>query len=88
MVKILKPVTTHVCTYSIKDRFKISHRLNEATIRNQHLASMDVAWLFTNVAFLEPVAFICDYVEANDILLKLPSSELNRLMLLCTGKSV
>lgn len=40
--------------------------------------------MFSNVPLLETTEFICEYVDKNNINLKLPLTELKRLILLCT----
>lgn len=51
--------------------------------QNSHRANLDVAQIFTNVAFGESINKVCDYNNEHNTHTGLPVRELDRLLRLC-----
>ncbi|VDP90588.1 unnamed protein product [Echinostoma caproni] len=78
-----KPVRDSISQYNLKDSFQLCTFLEDKSIQNKHMVTMDVSALFTNVPLLETIAIISQTMEDKNIHVGLPADELERLLLLC-----
>ncbi|CAH8499563.1 unnamed protein product [Schistosoma haematobium] len=85
LVKLLNPIRTNLCKFSLKDTFELIDFLGDINIKDKSLHSFDVNSLFTNVPLTKTVDFLCDYISKNFPLFPIPLPFLKELLLLCTA---
>lgn len=84
LVRILAPLRQHFNLYGIKDSFEILEDLDEISLSDKVMCSVDVQSLFTNVPLLETIDYICQLIEEENFRLPIPTDLLRQSLLLCT----
>ena len=59
-------------------------KIRDFNLQGQQLFSLDVSSLFTSVPLTETIAYLCQYIEDNQLDIGIPSDDLKELLLACT----
>ncbi|MGL4493779.1 MAG: hypothetical protein ACRCT5_13160, partial [Tannerellaceae bacterium] len=84
LAKVIEPIRKDLSKHSLKDSFEFVDRIKEKNLKEMQMFSFDVASLFTNVPVIETVNYICEWVEQNPNIIRIPSCSLKELLLRCT----
>lgn len=84
LVEVLKPLAKKLDLYSVADSFELVEKLKDMNIGDEHMCSIDVQSLSTNVPLTETVDFICEQIEEENLWVPVPTDYLRTLILLCT----
>ena len=85
LAEMINLVRDAIGKYTLKDSYQMCQLMNDLNIKNEHLFTMDVNSLFTNVPLSETIDVICNTINKYDLDIPLPNSELSRLLLLRTS---
>ena len=78
--QILKPITQHLMTYTLKDSFHLAERLKDVSLFGKKMLSLDVNSLFTNVPLLETADYICTVIKDKQFEIGIPILSLKKLL--------
>ncbi|CAH8588824.1 unnamed protein product [Dicrocoelium dendriticum] len=84
LAKMLEPVRKLLTTYCLKDSFELVETLEHVSLGAEHMYSIDVDSLFTNVPLRETVENLCDFIASQNMSVGLPLEYLRDMILLCT----
>ncbi|VDP00050.1 unnamed protein product [Schistosoma curassoni] len=84
LVDILQPVKNHIKKYNSLDSFDFVDSIRNINVTGKKMLSLDVTSLFTNVPLTETICFLCDYIENNNLDMRIPKQYLKELLLRCT----
>ena len=84
LTKLLEPVRKEIVTHTVTDTFDFVRVINDLNLQDKKMLSLDVSSLFTNVPVRETIDYIVDVIDRKKIILVLPTSDLKKLLSLCT----
>ncbi|CAH8634614.1 unnamed protein product [Schistosoma margrebowiei] len=67
LAKLLNPIQTRLCKYSVKDSFELVDHLGNNNIKGKTMCSFDVTYLFTNVPLEMTIEIFRDQIFLNGL---------------------